>query len=322
VPQWLRLFTENWQLKLLAFALAVLLWVVVSGEQVQSHAFPVALDVRVSDPRFQLIRSSVPSEVDVAFVGPGREFVDLALRRPTLVLDVGDIDTTEAVFTLSPAMVQVPAQLNLAPRAVDPSRIRVRFRRLDSRVVPVRVPFGAGYGSEWTVVDSLRIEPTSVEIRGAETRISGISAVSTLPLRLAPQDSDFSRWIAIDTSKLDGIRLSTRRIRVSGEADRVVDRMVPGVPVSVGEGVSVTPAAVDVHVRGARSVVRSLTPSDLRVVVAIDSVPANVPPQGIMVPLRVENGAGVAATAVPAIVRLEVGRLPVDTLPLPAGPGR
>ena len=114
-----RLITQNWQLKLLAFALAVLLWVVVSGEQVQSHSFPVALDVRVSDPRFQVIQSSVPREVDVAFVGPGREFVDLALRPPTLVLDVGDVDSTEAVYTLSPSMVQVPGQLNLAPRAVE-----------------------------------------------------------------------------------------------------------------------------------------------------------------------------------------------------------
>jgi hypothetical protein len=318
----LRVITENWQLKLLAFALAVLLWVVVSGEQVQSHAFPVSLEVRTSDPRFQVIKSSIPQEVDVAFVGPGREFVDLALRPPTLILDVGDVDSTEAVYSLSPSMVQVPGQLNLAPRSVQPSRIRVRFRRLDSRVVPVQIRFGAGYGSDWTVVDSLRVEPSSVEVRGAEALLADLTHVPTVPLRLEPSDSDFSRWVAVDTSSLRGMWISARRVRVSGEADRVIDRIMAGVPVSVGDGVNVTPATVDVHVRGARSAVRSLSPGELHVVVAIDSIPGSVPPQGVMVPLRVDVRSGLTATAAPGIVRLEVGRLPVDTVPLPSRPGR
>jgi hypothetical protein len=88
------------------------------------------------------------------------------------------------------------------------------------------------------------------------------------------------------------------------------------VPVSVGDGVTVIPSTVDVHVRGARSVVRSLGPSDLRVVVAIDSIPGSVPPEGVMVPLRVDGRPGTTATAVPGIVRLEVGRLPADTFSL------
>ncbi len=76
--------TRQWQLKLLAFALAMLLWVVVSGEQLQSRLLPVPLEVRVTDPAYQLIESSIPSEVDVRFVGPGREFIEMALRRPEI----------------------------------------------------------------------------------------------------------------------------------------------------------------------------------------------------------------------------------------------
>lgn len=317
----LDLVATNWQLKLLAFALAVLLWIVVSGEQVQSHSFPVPLEVRVSDPRYQLVKSSVPREVDVDFVGPGREFVDLALRRPVLLLEIGEVDSTESVVALAPNMVQVPSQLALAPRRIDPARVRLRFRRIDSRVVPVEVRFGDGYGRGWTVVDSLRVDPASVEVRGPQALLDDVQSVATQALRLTPQDSDFSRWVPLDTSRLRGLTLSVRRVRVSGEADRVVDRMVAGVTVNVGPGVTVSPAAVDVHVRGARSVVGGLTPGDLRVVVAIDSIPERVPAQGIMVPLRVEARGGLTATAAPNIVRLDVVPEPRDSAAARRGPG-
>ena len=45
----LRFLTDNWQLKLLALALAVLLWVVVSAEQVTSQWIPVPLRIVQSE---------------------------------------------------------------------------------------------------------------------------------------------------------------------------------------------------------------------------------------------------------------------------------
>ncbi|HEX6069011.1 MAG TPA: hypothetical protein VFZ18_04290, partial [Longimicrobiaceae bacterium] len=74
----LRALTENWQLKLLALALAVLLWVVVSAEQVTSQWIPVPLQINETDPDFELVSTDIPTEVDVRFTGSGRDLVDVA----------------------------------------------------------------------------------------------------------------------------------------------------------------------------------------------------------------------------------------------------
>lgn len=315
----LRALTQHWQLKLLAFALAVLLWIVVSGEQVQSRSLPIPLEVRVSDPNHQLVEGSVPREVEVSFVGPGREFLDLALRRPRLVLEVAEVEDAEEVFELQPGMVQVPGQLEMRARGVDPGRVRLRFQRLESRMLPVQLRYGLGHEREWTLVDPPRVEPERVEVSGPAERVADLDGVPTVPLRLAAGDSAFERELAIDTSSLRGLRLATRRVKVRGEADQLVERTLNEVAVSVGPGVQVTPGAVSVRVRGPRRMVGLLEPTDLRVVIAIDSLPVRIPEGGMSVPLRVETGRpNVQGAPIPAVVRLFPLTLPGE----PASPGR
>ena len=46
----LRSITENWKLKALAFALAVLVWMVITADPPTSGWFTVPLEVAVTDP--------------------------------------------------------------------------------------------------------------------------------------------------------------------------------------------------------------------------------------------------------------------------------
>src|SRR5690606_39927477 len=133
-----RSLATNWKMKLLALALAVLLWVVVSAEQVTSNWIPVPLQVRVNDPEYRLIRASVPTEVEVRFSGPGRELWDLVVRRPPLVLSLNDIDSTAATFGLDADMVQLPSQFAVRPVDVRPGAVTLDFDRVDTRLAPVR----------------------------------------------------------------------------------------------------------------------------------------------------------------------------------------
>lgn len=314
----LRTITHHWQLKLLALALAVLLWGVVSGEQMQTASFRVPLEVRVTDPAHQLVDGAAPNDVAVRFLGPARDLVDLQLRRPQVVLEVPEVESADQEFRLEPAMVQVPGELStVRALSVEPRRLRLRFRRLGSRTVPVRVRMGPGFGTEWTVLDTPRVAPTRVEATGPAARLEGLGTVYTLPLRLSPRDSAFDRVVELDTADLRGVRLSTTRVNVSGVADQVVERTLLGVPVWLRPGLTVSPATVSIRLRGPRSAVRAIRTEDLRVLVATDSIPGGLPADGVSVPLRVESGRpGVTGTALPGVVRLYPRRLPFDTLPL------
>lgn len=318
----LRALTENWQLKLTAGALTVLLWVSVSAEQMMSSWIPVPLEVQERDPEYQLLRESVPSEVRIRFVGPGREFLDLAVRRPPLRLVVNEVDDSVQSFDLAPSMVRLPNELDVSAQDVDPGYVRLRFRRVATRTLPVRVAVASGPGQGFTVVDSLRVRPQQVQVSGPAERVQGLESVSTVPVTIPPGDSLFSRVVPIDTVGLEGLQWSTRRVRVAGQVESVVERRLRDVPVSVGPGVTIRPAEVGVRLRGARSRVLAVEPEEIRVVMAIDSIPERVPPGGTSVPLRLEGlPPGVQGTLEPRAVQLlPTPALRLDTVPV--GPVR
>lgn len=312
----LRSVTYNWQLKLLAMTLAVLLWVVVSAEQVTSNWIPVPLEVETSDPDFRLLRGSAPREVEVRFVGPGRELWDVAIRRPPLVLRLSEVEDTLQAFTLDPGMVLVPNHLSVNAQGVRPGRVRLRFEEQSTRNLPVMVQVERGPGSGLTLVDSLQVRPTHVEVSGPAERVARLQSVHTAAITLPSETATFDRLVALDLEDLGGLQLGTSRVRVSGRVERVVERTLADVPISVGPGVTIRPASVNVRVRGAENLVRELRASDLRVVLAIDSIPAQLPPQGAPVPVRVERlRSGLSGAVTPQSVRLLPARIPADTVP-------
>ena len=118
---------ENWQLKLAALTLSVLLWVLVTAEQPASRWISVPVEVVLRNPDRVESPRPEPAVVSVRFTGPGREMWELALQRPRLLLPVRDAEEGEHVYVVGPSMVRVPVGLSIIPRDVRPARVRVNF---------------------------------------------------------------------------------------------------------------------------------------------------------------------------------------------------
>jgi YbbR domain-containing protein len=318
-----RRLTENWKLKTLAFALAVLLWIVVSAEQVTTQWIGVPLEVQVTDPEYQLDRASLPREVEVRFSGAGRNLLDVAVRRPPLRLTVTNVVDEVVTATLDPRMVQVPAQIAVSAMDVRPSMIQLEFTRMETRVLPVSVRTEDLLGAGWALVDRLEVQPEEIRVSGPAERLTGLREVATQPFDITPADTVFERIVALDTTQLRGLDLSARRVRVAGRIDRVVERSVPNVPVDVGPGIAITPDRVEVRLRGPQRTVVGVQPETFRVAVAIDEIPTRIPPEGVPVPLRVDRlPLGVSGTVIPSQVRLFPAAVPEGAPPIgvPQGP--
>jgi hypothetical protein len=123
----LRRATAHGKLKLAALALAVLLWVVFSAEQVTTQWIPVRVEPVVRDPGYVLAGPPEPPVVRVRFRGPGRELWEVALRPPTLVLPVRDVGAARS-FVVEPSMVDVPERYRVVATDVRPAVVRLDLR--------------------------------------------------------------------------------------------------------------------------------------------------------------------------------------------------
>jgi hypothetical protein len=301
----LRTLTNRWKLKLTALALAILLWVVVSAEQVTTQWISVRVDPVVSDPGYVLVDGPDPAIVQVRFRGPGRELWELALDQPSLVLPVRSVGNARN-FALDPAMVRYPEGVRgVEASDVRPALVRLDLQRQVARTVPVSPRMGPGSAERFVLDGPVRVSPATVQVVGPQGAVDAIDSVRTAAFELAPGDSVFSHRVRIDTAGLRGISVSAHEVEVGGRVDRRVDRAFAVMPLEVPAGYTAAPGQVEGHVTGRNRAVGGLTPNDVRAVVPADSIPRDLPPGGAVVRVRIEGvPEGAAGHAVPPRVRV------------------
>jgi hypothetical protein len=294
--RWHRRITANWGLKLAALALAVLLWVVVSAEQVTSQWLEVPVAVVLRDARLRLDGAPVPARVSVRFTGSGRDLWELSFRRPVLSLPVREVSEA-GVYGLEPGMVSVPGRLAVTAQDVRPGWVRLSLRRLAVREVPVRVRWAGGEG------EGVRVSPERVVVMGDADRLARLDSLVTRPVSVAPSDTGVDREVDLDLPRIAGLRASARRVRVTGRAIRAAERVLPAVPVDAPAGILPTPATVSARLTGSAAALSAVDPSRLHA--RVDGVPRPLPASGAEAPVRIEGlPNGVVAVPVPSRTRL------------------
>ena len=314
-----QLLTYNWRLKLAALGLAVLIWAVVSSEQVTSQWIPVRVDPVVRDPEYVLSGPTEPGEVRVQFTGPGRELWELALDRPTLVLPLSAVGDRRA-FPVDPSMLRIRSGLSVRVQDIRPAVVRVDLQRLASRVVPVRARIGGRSLERYVVGEDLEVLPAEIRVTGPADRLAELTSVVTERFEIVPDnDSTFSRQVDLDTVGMGGLSFSRAAVRVSGDVDLRAARGAGDVPVTVPGGMQASPARVQVTVQGPQREVNGVVLAGVRAVVPRDSLPASITAAGVDAPLVFQGlPPGVTARATPARVRvLPEGATP-DSAPPPA----
>lgn len=312
----LRRVTENWKLKLAALALAVLLWGVVSAEQVTVQWLPIPVEVDLNDPDFVRVSGPRPAEVNVRFAGPGRELWELAVNRPVLSLRVEDAGDGRRIYVIDPQMVRIPRELSVNAIDVRPGTVRLAFQRVATRDVPVRVVVAPGSQRRWVVADSLRASPARVRVSGPADLVARIDTLTTRPVELG-DDSIASLRVELDTGGMEAVRLDVGSVTVGGRLESRVERTVPRVPVQAPPGYVAVPATAELRVEGGRSRVSALAPESVVLTAVADSLPPVVPASGVEVPLQARGvPAGVTARVTPGRVRL-VPAAVAAALPLP-----
>ncbi len=171
----MRLLSNNFWLKLLSLAVAVVLWLATQGDANTTTAVTVHLQYR-NIPANLEISSEL---VDTAYVevrGPSRRLDALNLTSAAVAVDLSAHQRPgERTYSIMEQNVKLPPGVTYL-RAV-PAQIRVRLEPRVTKSVPVNARFSDlpdGY-----VVGTREVNPPKVEIIGPESRVKSIEQVET-----------------------------------------------------------------------------------------------------------------------------------------------
>jgi YbbR domain-containing protein len=183
VLRWtLHLVFHNFGWKLLALAIAVVMWAVVASEPELSEYATVRLEYR-NLPDDLEIGSDPVSQVSLELRGPSGELRGVGDGiQPAVVLDMSDVQPGERTFTIGASNVKLARGVRLV-RSI-PSEVRFLFERRMVRFVPV-VARITGQGQNGYTVAHQSVTPDRLEIAGPGSRVARIAAATTDPVDLS-----------------------------------------------------------------------------------------------------------------------------------------
>ncbi len=271
-----RIFLEDWSLKLLSLAIALVLWLVVTGQN-QPVTAHVNVQLNFIRPQSLEISNDPPRTVDVMLTGSRSKLDDLTTLDLVATVDISDQRAGERVLRLADkAQITLPQGVKVD--GFQPSAIPVRLEPIVERQVSIEAKL-EGKPADGFEVYSVRPSKGSVTLRGPESRVLALQKVQTESVFVAGRKESFtSPNVALDVpdTKVD---LIDPVVSVDVEiGERRVEKNFSGVPANGVDGAKAQPANGSVTVLGPASMVGSLKPEDLKIIVDGTAPRLELPP--------------------------------------------
>jgi YbbR domain-containing protein len=264
-----RIFLEDWSLKLLSLAIAIVLWLLVTG---QNQPVTAHLNVQLNfiRPQSLEISNDPPRTVDVMLTGSRNKLDDLTSLDLVATVDITDQRAGERVLRLADkAQISLPQGIKVD--GYQPSAIPIRLEEIVERQVPVE-PKLEGKPADGFEIYGVSPNKGSVMVRGPASRVNALQKVFTEGIWIAGHKESFiASNVAIDVpdTKVD-LKEPVVNVEIG---ERRIEKTFTGVSVSTADGRKVQPATTTVTVLGGASLVNSLKPQEVKIVLDNDLKP-------------------------------------------------
>ena len=247
-------------LKIMAIALATLLWLIVAGDHLVERSMRVPLEFRNLPSALEIV-GDPPTSVDVRLRGSSALLGRLQPSDAVAVLDLVTARPGSRMFHLRSDEVRAPYGVEVAQ--VVPSTVALDLETSGRRTVPI-VPALDGEPAPGFVIGRVTADPATVEVAGPESRLKQLTGATTEPVEV-----NGSRTRVRDVVTV-GITDSAVRLVQARDATVTVDilpapveRDLAGVPVrwrNLGTGLraEVRPTLTRITVRGRRDALAEL----------------------------------------------------------------
>lgn len=241
-------------LKVLALALATLLWLTVAGEHIVERSLRVPLEFRNIPGELEMV-GDPPDTVDVRVRGSSAILSRLQPGEIVAVLDLSSARAGSRLFHIRSDEVRAPFGVEVAQ--VVPPTLSIEVERSAHRRVPV-VPAVQGEPAPGFVAGRISAEPATVEIVGPDTRVRQIAEATTEPVSVAGAKARVRDVVTVGVADSSVRLVQPQSATVLVEIwPAPIERTVTGVPVrwrNLGTGfrAQVSPSLVRISIRGNR----------------------------------------------------------------------
>src|SRR3982751_1124926 len=184
-----RIFIEDWSLKLLSLAIAIVLWLLVTGQN-QPVTAHVNVQLNFIRPQSLEISNDPPRTVDVMLTGSRNKLDDLTTLDLVATVDISDQRAGERVLRLADkAQITLPQGIKVD--SFQPSAVPVRLEEIVERQVAVE-PKLEGRPADGFEVYAVYPNKGSVTVRGPASRVNSLQKVMTESIWLAGRKESFT----------------------------------------------------------------------------------------------------------------------------------
>lgn len=254
---------KNWQLKIICFLLAIVLWFVIINEQNPLSEGSYTVPITVENLNSQYITSNVPKTVYVRLSGPRNTIINVGPSDIKAYIDLSDVQ--EGTVDV-PIHVEIPSGTELKKQSMTSTKITVDVYTVKEFKL---TPHIVGNLDEKDFISELKIVPEKVVVSGARRLIQEVSqAVIEVPVN--QRNSDFALMAPIhlyseDGSPVEGLEMTPWQSNVKVSIGH--DAMSKSVPLNVNitgqtANKTVTIQPTSIQIRGSADTLRSISSID------------------------------------------------------------
>lgn len=295
---------RNLGLKVLALAIASLLWFTMAGEHVVERIVRVPLEMQNRHERLELV-GNPPDQVEVRLKGSSGLLSRLQPGDIVAILDLESARPGSRLFHLRTDQVRSPFGVTVSQ--VIPQTISLAFELGEARVVPIR-PDVQGEPAPGYVRGKVTIAPSSVEVVGPSSDLHALREATTEPVSIdgASARVEETVTVGVDDSALRLREPLTATVTVEIVASPV-ERTFTGVPVQARNTPRGTtadvPGTIVVAVRGARDALSQLNASEITAFVDL----AGLGPGRYNLPVRIDPSRAFGVSRIePSVVEVRI----------------
>ncbi|MHC1711557.1 MAG: YbbR-like domain-containing protein [Solidesulfovibrio sp.] len=243
----------NWQYLLLALAMALFCWYLVTGREKVDTWMTMRVEM-TGAPEGLYIKTGMAGSVDVLVRGPRGVARKIEENQLVYTLNLGKITPGKNLIVFDAKNIPLPKVYEVVE--IRPSRVELEVERREVKTVPVKLVLRTGVPPGYTL-SGTRVTPETVRLTGPASKLEKIVEVRTQPLTLpSPLPAHLDERLLLDVPEETDVAPPAVQVTMAftGKESEITLRAPLAIKKPKGRDVDVSPAAVTLRIKGSAAI--------------------------------------------------------------------